>query len=175
MSTSPFRARFDSTTGLTLVEVTVAITVFVVTALGVGAALTDGIQHRQQSFQIYQGLNVLRDIVAEVQNTANLPQNLVAQEGIGAIYDVYQGQTRAVPNLPNAQVVITCFPSEASVPLELGGPQDLNFDGDAVDDLGNISNGSDLKIVPMMFTLTMGTGKTSQTITFHRLITKTTD
>ena len=61
------------------------------------------------------------------------------------------------------------------MPAVFGGPQDLNYDNDALDDLGNISNGSDLKLVPMTLTLTFLDGSVTQTMTVHRLITKTTN
>jgi hypothetical protein len=61
------------------------------------------------------------------------------------------------------------------VPAELGGPQDLNFDGDAQDNLTAVGSSVDLKLVPMTITVTFGDGSPQQTIVAHRLIGKTTD
>lgn len=161
--------------GLTLVEVTISIVIFVLISLSVFMTLTRGMEHRRFSFQMYRAVNALRDQIAEVQETANLPQSLPNQEGIGAIYDRYNSTTATISDLPSAQIAMDCFANEATVPAVLGGPQDLNFDGDAQDDLSNISNGSDLRLVPMAFTLTFAQNGITQTITMHRLITKTTD
>ena len=72
---------------------------------------------------------------------------------------------------------IVCFANEAAVPPELGGPQDLNFDGDADDDLANQSNGTDLKLVPIILKMTFGASVAGdrQSLTVYRLVSKTTD
>lgn len=161
--------------GVTLVEVIVALAVFTVISLAVSMTLMRGIDHREQAFQRYRALNAIRNVVADIQNLANEPQDLVAGVGIGAVYARYDGATITIDDLPSGQVTIDCFADEANVPAVFGGPQDLNFDNDAQDDLGNISNGSDLKLVPMTLTLTFLDGSVTQTVTVHRLITKTTN
>lgn len=161
--------------GVTLVEVTIALAVFTLIALAVSMTLMRGIDHREQSFQMYRALNAVRSVVADIQDVANQPQDLVAGVGIGAIYDRYNGATITIDDLPSGQVAIECFADEANIPAIFGGAQDLNFDNDAQDDLGNISNGSDLKLVPMTLTLTFIDGSVTQTMTVHRLITKTTN
>ena len=169
------RCKRSSEQGITLLDVVMAIGVFSIISTSVFLSLITGMDHRRQSFQVYRALNVLRDKVAEVQDVANLPQDLAAQEGIGAIYARYHSTTVTAPDLPSGQVSITCFPNEATVPAALGGPQDLNFDGDDDDDLGNMSNGTDLRLVPMTITVSFTEDGVTQTRTANHLITKTTD
>ena len=158
--------------GLSILEVTLAITMFVVVALGTGLVLMTGVSQRRQTFESYQALNTLRDLTAEMQETANLPQDLAAQEGIGALYAKYHGSSTTVPEVPNGQISVTIFPNETTVPTELGGRQDLNFDGDDEDN-HTASNGTDLLLVPIRLTMTLGQGNESQTTTIHRLLTQT--
>ena len=61
------------------------------------------------------------------------------------------------------------------MPSTLGGPQDLNYDGDSFDVLNNVSAGTDLKIVPVTLSLTYTVENVTQTMTIDRLITKTTN
>ncbi len=149
--------------------------IFTTLILSVFMTLLRGMEHREQSFDAYRAISALRDIVADVQETANLPQDLTANVGIGAIYLKYNGQTFAVPDVQSGQIIVTCYPNETAVPAILGGPQDLNFDGDANDDLGNASLGTDLKLVPMMLTLNYTTENIARTLVVHRLIAKSTD
>ncbi len=152
-----------------------ALAVFTTISLAVSMTLMRGIDHREQSYQMYHALNAVRTVVAGIQDVANQPQDLAAQVGIGAVYARYDGSTVTIDDLPSGQVAIACFADEANVPALFGGPQDLNYDNDAQDDLGNISNGSDLKLVPMTLTLTFFDGAVTQTMTVHRLVTKTTN
>ncbi len=165
----------DGREGLTLVELTVSITIFTIIAVAVAFTITRGMQHRLQSFESYLAINAVRDILADIQETANRPQNLAKQEGIASIYAKYHNQTFPVANVPTASISVTCYADEATVPAFLGGPKDLNFDGDAQDNLGNQSNGTDLKLVPLTVTLTIGQGNMQQTLVRHRLISQTTN
>ena len=164
-----------SSSGFTLVELAVAGVILVVLTLAVGTTLVQGIKQRRESLGSFQSLIGVRDVLAEIQETANLPQDLTVQKGIGAIYQKYHGTTIPVPDLPSGEVTITCFPNEAQVPAILGGPQDLNFDGDAADNLGIQSNGSDLKLIPMFLDVTFDGGGFQQLFTVHRLVTRTAD
>lgn len=167
--------RIEPEAGLTLVEVTLAMGLFAVLILSVAMTLLRGTQHRRQTFQEYVGLSALRDFVAEVQETANLPQNLSLQQGVGSVYLKYNSKSYSVPNLTSGAITVTCYANEATVPTQLGGPQDLNFDGDALDDLGNMSTGTDMKLVPMALALTFTDDYGARTISIERLITKTTN
>ena len=51
--------------------------------------------------------------------------------------------------------------------------QDLNFDGDAQDNLGNESMGVDLKLVPMQFEIAYDNGGWERSLRYFRLITRT--
>ena len=161
--------------GLSLVEVAVSMGIFTTLILSVFMTLLRGMEHREQSFDAYRAISALRDIVADIQETANLPQDLTAGVGIGAIYLKYNGQTFAVPDVQSGQIIVACYPNETAVPAILGGPQDLNFDGDANDDLGNASLGTDLKLVPVTLTLGYTSDNVARTMVIHRLITKSTD
>ncbi len=159
--------------GIALVEVAVSLSVFTIIAVPVAITLLRSMEYDGQSHQMYLATSALRDRIADVQETANLAQNLVAEEGIGAVYDKYDGQTFTVAALPSGQISFECYADEAAVPVSLGGPQDLNFDGDATDNLTAV--GFDLRLVPMVLTLTFAAGGGSQTIIMHRLITQTTN
>lgn len=161
--------------GMTLVEIVAALGLFCVLVLSVAFTLVKGIEHRRQSFQVYQGISALRNLVAEIQESANLPTDLAAKTGIGAIYTKYNGKSFPVSSLQAGQISVTCFPNETTVPAILGGPQDLNVEGDAQDDLGNQSAGVDLKIVPMTLTLTYIERGATLTRAMHLLVTRTSD
>jgi type II secretory pathway pseudopilin PulG len=171
---SPFQ-KLPRQSGITLVEVTVSLSIFAVLILSIGITLLRGMEHRRQTLIEYRGMASLRDLIAEIQEAANLPQDLSALKGIGAVYMKYHNQTFTVPELPSGQIQVTCSANETATPAVLGGPQDLNFDGDAEDNLGNLSNGTDLRLVPMTLTLTFVEDGKTRTQVVHRLITKTTD
>ena len=79
-----------------------------------------------------------------------------------------------MPELTAGEISITCHANETAVPLALGGPQDLNFDGDAADDLASAQGGADLKLVPLTLTLTFESGGATHTLSLRRLIAQTT-
>jgi hypothetical protein len=160
---------------MTLLEIAISLSLLVVVGVAVSLTLVSGMQHRRGSLQMFLAESAVRDLLAEIQDVANLPQNLPAQQGIGAVYARYNNQTFPMAALANGQINVTCFPGEATVPLALGGPQDLNFDGDAQDDLGSLGNGTDLKLVPLTLTATFTDGAVNQTITAQRLLTQSTD
>ncbi len=161
--------------GLTLIEVAVSLAIFAVLILSVLMTLTQGIVHRRETFESYLAMQSLRDQIADAQGTANEPQDLTLQVGIGAVFSKLSGATTLLPQLDSGQVDVTIYPIEASVPTVLGGPQDLNFDGDTGDNLGNLAAGTDMKIIPMTFTATYTEGGNTVTLTAHRLIAQTTD
>ncbi len=167
--------RSRSFAGLALLEIVVSAGVFLAVVLSVSMTLGRGIEHRRSSFQAYRAVSAIRDVVAEIQEVANLPHNATLQEGIAEVYGRYHGQTLTVPGLSAASVALACFANEQAVPVELGGPQDLNYDGDADDDLGNQSNGTDLRLVPLSLTLTYDDAGFSQSVVAYRLIARTTD
>ena len=160
--------------GIALLEISVAVVVFALILLSSLLTLTKGVDQRRQSFQNYRAIHAIRDLVADMQETANRPLDLSEKEGIGAVYNKYHSQSFAITNLPSGQLTVTCHPNEVSVPGLLGGPQDLNFDGDALDDLGNASAGTDLKLVPMTIVATYVDGSETFSLTAHRLVSQTT-
>ncbi len=159
--------------GVTLVELTMAVSLFIIVAVSAYFSLMHTVQHSDESFDDYVALVALRDLAADIQETANRDQDLVAGVGIGAVYDTYHDQKFTSTVLDNATISVICHANEAFVPDSLGGPQDLNFDGDSQDDLGNQSNGSDLLLVPMELTITYGRDVT-RTKSIKRLIAQTT-
>lgn len=158
--------------GFSLVEVVTAMFVFVVVAISVGSTLVHGVRAQATFNNRYLAMSEVRGLMADVQEIANLAQDLPAKEGVGAIYDRFNGATIPVNG---GQVLVTCYANEATIPTVLGGPQDLNFDGDNADDLGNQSNGSDLKLIPMQFSVTFDAGGYTDTFEIYRLVAKTED
>ena len=163
----------DRQRGLTLLEITVALSVFIVLILSVSLTLVRGMEHRQESFQLYRGQSALRTLLADIQETANQPQDLQAEQGVGAIYGKYHGQTFSVPELPSGQISVLVFADEPSVPSFLGGPQDLNFDNDPNDNLQSTAAGPDLKLVPVELTLTFVEDGVGHSMKVRRLIART--
>lgn len=161
--------------GLTLVELSVSLVIFSFIVLSVGITLLTGFSQRRESFESYRAMNALRNRIARIQEDANFASDLSKQVGIASIYSKFDGSTLNVKGVPGGKLSIECFANEATVPAILGGPQDLNFDGDAADDLGNVSNGTDLKLIPMTFVLTYDVNGETHSVTAHRLITTTED
>jgi hypothetical protein len=151
------------------------MSIFTVITLSFSMSLVQGMRHGQETFQAYRGLSSLRDLLAEIQETANKPQDLANGAGIGAIYAAYHGKVFPAPDLPSGQIAVTCYANEAAVPAVLEGPQDLNMDGDAQDNLAGLSNGTDLKLVPLELTLSFVEGGKTWTIATHRLVTRTSN
>ncbi len=167
------RARCE---GLTLVEMAMSIAIFVALSVAVSMTLGRGIEHRRDSFRVYRGLNSLRCLVADIQDSANYPNDGTLNVGVAEVYDRYHAKSFAVNDLNSGQIAVSIFANEASVPADFGGPQDLNFDGDASDDLGNASKGQDLQLIPVLLTLTYVDDRgATRTQTLRRLVTKTTD
>lgn len=171
--TIPGNAAGEGERGLTLIEILVAVGIFAFVAMGSAITVLKSAQYRRQTFEMYLLTSGLRDLTAEMQDVANRPENMSADEGIGGIFHRYNGVTFPIPNLPSGQIAVICESDEATVPAELGGPQDLNFDGDALDDLGGIAAGLDLKLVPVTLTASYDDDGVTVTRVIHRLVTRT--
>lgn len=167
------RPGHDREAGLTLIEILVAVGIFAFVAMGSAITVMKSAQYRRQTFEMYLLTSALRDLTAEMQEMANRPESFTADEGIGGIYSRYSGTTFSIPSLPSGQISVTCFADEASVPAEFGGAQDLNFDGDALDDHGGIAAGSDLKLVPVTLTGSYDSDGVTVTRVIDRLIART--
>ena len=167
------RNQHDRQRGFSIAEVVVAMTLLGLISLGGGVAVATGMSYQRDLLDEHQVIHAIENQLAEIQDVANRTDDLAAQEGISAIMARYDGQVIPIPGVTNGQISLTVFANEASVPAELGGPQDLNFDGDAADDLGNQSQGTDLKLVPLVVSVTYGINS-EQSMTFHTLITSTT-
>lgn len=161
--------------GLTLVEVAIALSVVTVVATAALSTTLAGMQHRRQSSAVYDAVSALRDLAAEMQEIANLPEDVVNGAGVGALYTVYGGLSRSVPDLEAGQITITCFANETAVPALFGGPQDLNFDGDAGDDLTSLVGAVDLRLVPATLVCTFTDAGATHTVTLDRLFANTAD
>jgi hypothetical protein len=88
-----------SSAGITLVEATLSIAVFSLFAIPVLVTLMHGVRQSRESFEAYRAAVALRDKVAEIQDVANQPDDLVNQLGIAAIYSRYNGQSLTVPGV----------------------------------------------------------------------------
>ena len=161
--------------GLTTVEVVVAATILAVAIMTSGLTVLLGMRTQDESENTAEALSAVRNLFSELQEQANEDQNLAALQGVGSIFALYDGETRSVPDLPNGTMTITVYANESAVPNALGGPQDLNFDGDASDNLGGQSNGSDLQLVPVEVTVTYTDDRSTISETFHRRFSKTSN
>ena len=161
--------------GMMLIEVVMAAAIMVLVLMAAGAVVTQDMLHRREFMRSYRALVGLEDFLADVQATANLSEDLTAGTGIGSLYQRFHGQTVSIPGIPSGRIMVTCYADEATVPPELGGPQDLNFDGDAEDNLGGQAQGMDMKVIPMRLDLIHGTGNELTSTTVYRLVGKTTD
>lgn len=159
--------------GFTILELTVSVTIFAVSLLSAGLTMLHGVRHQDESAVTSDAVRAVRDMFAEIQEIANQPLDLATKSGIGAIYEIYNGMTRTVATLPAGSASIIVYANEATVPVVLGGPQDMNFDGDAQDNLGGVAAGTDLQIVPIALTLTYTDERGSTTRTYYRRITQT--
>ena len=117
--------------GFTLIEVILALSIFTVFAMAASITLLRGIEHRRTTFNEYRAKAAIRSHVARIQEMANRDHDSEAREGIAFIYERFHGKTTTVPELRSGRITVTCHADEVTVPAALGGPQDLNFDGDA--------------------------------------------
>jgi type II secretory pathway pseudopilin PulG len=172
---NPPPERPEREAGFSLIEIVFAAAIFATALMTTGLTLLQGARSQDESDVFTRAVRAVRDVCAEIQEQANLPQNLPLLQGIGAVYAANHGTTRAIADLPAGSISITCFANEATVPAILGGPQDMNFDGDDDDNLGGGANGSDMQIVPMVITVRFTDERGLVTQTYHRRFTQTTD
>lgn len=180
--------RSSARSGLSMVDVTVALGVFAGLVLVVSSALVTGVEGGGSTWRSSVAMSVIRDRLAEIQETANT--------NMASVYTTYHGswngsgKTFDVAELPNGKLHIFCYKNEtnksagttvasgrtdkhtAPIPSELGGPRDLNMDGDAEDELG--PTGDDAKLIPMTLTLTWTEKTSTQRLRVHALIGSTT-
>lgn len=161
--------------GSSLIEVMIACSLLSMLMLGVAGMFFAELRHMETCKVSYEALTALRSFLADAQGIANADEDLANQQGIGAVYNRFHGKTLPAPNFPEGRITIKCFADEATVPGELGGPQDLNFDGDSEDNLGGQTNGYDLRLVPMMCLLTYRARNQTLSIPGYRLVSKTND
>ena len=160
---------------MSLLEITAGLVLLSVMVMSYGMTLVHGVEQRRETMIVHQAMVILRDVVAEIQDVANRDPDFTTGDGVTALYSEYNGQTLTDLALRGVEIDIVVYADEANVPLELGGPQDLNLDGDSADDLGNESNGTDLLVVPMEFTLVYQESGFQYTLTRYRLFTRTTN
>ena len=158
---------------LGLGELLFSFFVCVLFAAPVAMALVGDTAFRDRYFHLHQSVSALRDLVAEIEHTASFPPDFEGGQGIEAVFGRYNGRTFPVSNVPGGEIHVACFADETAVPERLGGPRDLNLDGDAEDDLRKA--GFDLRFVPMEFTLTFPEGESTRTFVMHRLVTRTAE
>lgn len=152
-------------------ELVFSVIVCILFTLPVAVAFVGDAAYRDRYFHLHQAVSALRDLVAEIEHTANVPSNLETGQGIGAVLDKYDGRAFPAGDVPSGEIRVACFADETAVPEQLGGPRDLNLDGDAEDDLRQA--GFDLKIIPVELTLTFPEGESMRRLVLHRLVTRT--
>ena len=150
-----------------------SVTIFALALMSTGLTLLHGVRSQDESALSSDAIRVVRDIFAEMQEIANQPQDLGTYQGISAIYEVYNGTKRGITGLPGGTVSIVVYANETNVPAVLGGPQDMNYDGDAGDNLGGVAAGTDMQIVPVALTLTYTDERGPTTMTYYRRIAQT--
>ena len=165
--------RTNTTRGFSLVELLIAMTILTITLVSAGVTVMAGSHTQNESEINSKALRAIRDLCAEIQEAANRENDLFAMTGITGLYVNYHGTTHDIPEI-DGTITCTCFPLEMLVPGELGGPQDLNFDGDSLDDLSE-SSGTDLRLVPMRLTITYRDDRGPLTRDYYRCFTQTTD
>ena len=158
---------------MTLLELSIALAIMSVVIIASGVTVVASMRDRRESSDRYAAINAARDLVSEIQSIANVDTNLGAKVGIGAIFNRYHGYKQSLPGVANGVISVECFGDETSVPIELGGPQDLNFDSDAHDNLTSVGGSSDLKLVPIRVTVSYGESNPRESFTVRRLITRT--
>lgn len=156
-----------------LLELVLATSFFAVVLFAVSGTLVSGIKERNESFADYTALTTVRSLTAQIQELANLPQDLAQLHGIGTLFKRFNGYTAAVAELTDGQLSVTCYADEANVPATLGGPQDLNADVDQDDDIATDADGLGMTILPLEITLTYTVGDGTRTLVVPRLITRT--
>jgi len=159
--------------GFTLIELTVSVTIFALALMSTGLTLLHGVRYQDESAISSDAIRAVRDVFAEIQEIANQPQDLGTYQGISAVYEVYNGMSRSVPGLPGGTISITIHANETTVPTILGGPQDMNFDGDAGDNLGGVAAGTDMQIIPIALTISYTDERGTTTNTYYRRIAQT--
>lgn len=159
--------------GVSLLELVISLSLFVGISLATHASLLSGMKQEGESQSEYLAFVFLRDAMAEAQDIANRPYNPGLSEGIAFLWQRYDNLTRSLGGLENGVLDMRVFANETAVPAEFGGPQDLNFDGDALDDLDNALGGPDLKLVPIQITVSWLEATTTRTITLQRLVART--
>ncbi len=160
--------------GFSLVEVLIASTILMVSLVTTGFTILSGVHSQDEAEISSTALRAVRDLSAELQEAANIENDLFAMLGISGLYENYDGATRTIPELPNGTIAIRCFAQEALVPTELGGPQDLNFDGDVGDD-HTLSSGTDMRLVPVQMTVSYTDERGTITRDFYRSFSQTTE
>ncbi|MBX3471741.1 MAG: hypothetical protein KF878_33210 [Planctomycetes bacterium] len=183
-------------------DVAIAMALFAGLALTVAVALTAGGQGSASTWEHSVAQSVIRDKLAEMQETANVDMSTVyltyhgtwdKPTGSGTVNTT--GKDFPVPQLTGGNLNVRLFKNEsgtgsptlgqtlsaprtdrgtARIPVELGGARDLNGDGDMADELGPTAD--DARLLPARLELTWRdrTGIVSR-IVVHALIGSTTN
>lgn len=138
---------------LSVYEVTALMGVLCFVAIVIAVAGMESFERRQASAQVYFTQSLLGEMLEEIQEVADAPAHAGRKMGIGAVCDRYDGRKFFPAELPGARILVKCYRNEATVPESLGGPQDLNLDGDVIDDFSPRTSGTKLRVVPIELNL----------------------
>ena len=146
-------------TGLTLLEIAIAMAVFAVLAMGLFHTTTLSVQYRGAAWRRGIAMGALQELLSDVQVMSN--------GALRDVYDEYHNKTFTFTSkdyslVNDLKIEVTCFNDEANVPTALGGRRDL--DGDNIPKAGASSGGSvitkttSLQLVPMQIELSWRDG-----------------
>ena len=155
--------------GTTLIEVVISMTIMVIAIVGLLSALTASTRLTEANVQQALKKNIAREIQEEVRNMvweydADTPYTLASQDYTGfdamvAFYSQAANQSYYFSErtrLDDSQqagashvVTVTLYTDENDVHAELGGPQDLNADGNLADLSSPTAGEYDLLMVPV--------------------------
>jgi prepilin-type N-terminal cleavage/methylation domain-containing protein len=174
------RHRVVSTrSGLTLVEVVIAMTVFTVLTMMLAAGMQTAIMGGEQAWRQNLAMSAARDRIAAIQSFANADTSVFPSQGLANVHAAFNDTTVPIPGLPQGTVKVVFFINETEIPAVFGGPRDINLDGDAGDGSTTVAGnpplpGSDAKLLPTVITVQWSDGPGGlNTLTLHHILTRT--
>ncbi len=165
----------DRSEGLSLLEITISLSLFAIVILASGETLLRGVEQSEDSFSKFQLMLAIENKIAEIQDIVNQPNDYSKKMGVSSVYAKYEGTWSNFTDLPNGKIYTRCFADENTVPAILGGPQDLNYDNDSLDNLQSSAGGLDLKLIPMYIYASYVEDGNTYSYWTYRLITKTAE
>lgn len=159
------RSRLIMSTGMTLVELTVAITILAIASLGLAAAYFSAVSLNQATSEEVTATNLLQTRLAAIQADAGNTNLTYVYSGttykgfagfVGKYLDAGNtGQTVAELTGPggSGRLSVSLSLNESAIPTDFGTNLDLDGNGQYNNNLAAASNWNNLKIAPVTLTL----------------------